>query len=243
MKVFCIVLLAINTIYMGFSQNKEQEETFCCSISELMGKVMPLGGKNTPHHLRADVYDSFSQMQKAAQKEGISLQIASGYRSFERQLQIWNNKYRRYTQTQKLSPKDAVAKILKYSTIPGTSRHHWGTDLDLIQKVPLMPKSLLEATNFEKGGAFHTLKLWLDKNASKYGFHLVYTNNPNRTGFNYEPWHYTYCKISEQMLSEYSEHQVIHQLDFSKLLGKEILTPSFLQDYFESHLKMPCNTN
>ena len=31
-----------------------------------------------------------------------------------------------------LEPKKAISEIIRFSTVPGTSRHHWGTDIDII---------------------------------------------------------------------------------------------------------------
>ena len=80
--------------------------------------------------LTAKTATAFRAMQVAALRDGIDLQLVSAYRSFDRQKYIWEDKYKRYT-AEGLSPKDAIERILQYSTIPGTSRHHWGTDIDV----------------------------------------------------------------------------------------------------------------
>jgi LAS superfamily LD-carboxypeptidase LdcB len=74
---------------------------------------------------------AFEEMQKEARKAGIELEIVSAYRSYERQQRIWNRKYTSNAK-QGLSPEKNIQKIIEYSTLPGTSRHHWGTDVDLI---------------------------------------------------------------------------------------------------------------
>ena len=75
-------------------------------------------------------------MKQAAAEDGIQIKIVSSSRSFERQLAIWNAKYIQ-NEENGLDPIENIRKIIEYSTIPGTSRHHWGTELDLIDAEPL----------------------------------------------------------------------------------------------------------
>ena len=74
-------------------------------------------------------------------------------------------------------------------------------------------------------------KLWLDENASKYGFYLVYTNEASRKGFKYEPWHFTYKSISEPMLQAYKKLDIKKILQENKLLGSENFTDDFIEKY------------
>ena len=74
---------------------------------------------------------AFVAMREAALEEGIEIEIVSAYRSYERQKFIWNRKF--YSNAKKgISPMENINKIIEYSTLPGTSRHHWGTDIDII---------------------------------------------------------------------------------------------------------------
>ncbi len=204
------------------------------SIDELIGNKLPEDIKNN-YNLRNEVYEAFSKMQEAAKLDGIEIIIASGYRSAQRQLSIWNRKYDRF-QKQGLSDLACVNKIMEYSTLPGTSRHHWGTDLDLVMKVDKNPKSLLMTENYEKGGVFHPLKIWMDTHASKFGFKLVYTNIPNRKGFSYEPWHYTYAPTSEAMMEAYIKENCILKIDLDKIKGCHEITPEKLITYYNENI-------
>ena len=96
-----------------------------------------------------------------------------------------------------------ISKIIEYSTIPGTSRHHWGTDLDIIDANSTYKGDVLVPSKFHGTGPFCKLKEWMDNNAANFGFKLVYTDTPTREGFKYEPWHYSFAEISKPMLSEY----------------------------------------
>ena len=42
----------------------------------------------------------------------------------------------------------AIDKIIEYSTLPGTSRHHWGTDIDIIDAEPPEEGDVLLPKNF-----------------------------------------------------------------------------------------------
>jgi len=119
--------------------------------------------------LQKEVYEAFENMQNAALKEGISIQIVSGYRSFNRQKEIWNAKFKKYT-SQGFSEQQSIKKIIEYSTIPGTSRHHWGTDIDIIDNTVDEPKRMLIEENYTYGGIYSNLKTWMDQNSEKYGF-------------------------------------------------------------------------
>ena len=83
---------------------------------------------------------------------------------------------------------------------------------------------------------FRSLKEWLDKNANKYGFYLVYTSNANRKGFKYEPWHYSYAPISKQMLKEYKKLPIKTILLEEKLTGAEYFTDEVITAYISNNI-------
>ena len=175
-------------------------------------------------------------MQAEAKKEGIHIQIVSAYRSYERQKQIFNAKFSRYTK-RGLSGTDAVKKIIEYSTIPGTSRHHWGTDIDIIDAKAKQPKNVLTPRNYDEDGPYCEMKMWLNEHSEKFGFYIVYTNNPKRKGFHPEPWHFSYQKTSLAMLKAYQD------IDFQKIItqdtdlkGRAFLSESFLETYKKEHI-------
>lgn len=220
-KAYLIVLLSLGAIFPFYAQ-------YSFSKNEIIGKQVPLGGNSNPYKLRSEVYEAFTRMQKAAQKEGVKIAIISGYRSYDRQLYIWNRKFNRYKK-QGLSDSKSAKKIIEYSTCPGTSRHHWGTDMDIVQQVEKMPKQLLVAKNFNNKGAFCELHQWMQRHAADYGFYLVYTNDKNRTGFSYEPWHYSYRPTSIKILKKALELRV-----YERLLEKQETVLNF--SYFKTHI-------
>jgi len=183
----------------SFSQNEE------FPLNVLIGRKYCSKCYSENNFLHIEVYNAFKKMKMEALKFGIEIQIVSGNRNFDRQKTIFNKKYLKY-KSEGLSEKKILEKIIEYSTIPGTSRHHWGTDIDIIQKVKNPPKNLLTPTNYALKGPFENLKKWMDQNANKFGFYLVYTNEISRTGFKYEPWHYSYAPISKKLLLKFLEH-------------------------------------
>ena len=205
------------------------------SILELMGKEdIELYGKGI--NLRKEAHDSFLEMKKAAYSAGIDLKIVSSYRSFERQELIWERKYQKYTEELDMLPIEAIDKIIEYSTIPGTSRHHWGTDIDIIDGYRKIEGDVLVPSKFEEGGPFADLKKWMDENSVKYGFHLVYTKEPKRRGFKYEPWHYSYAPLAIPMLTTLRSKNILIVLQQEEFLGAEHFTSGFIKTYIRNNI-------
>ena len=150
-------------------------------------------------YLRKDVLTAFQAMYDAAKKEGINLQIRSATRNFDYQKGIWERKWTGATLLSDgtnvakdiQNPKEKALKILEYSSMPGTSRHHWGTDIDL---------NSFNNSYFEKGEG-KIIYTWLNKNAAAHGFCQPYTpKGVNRPyGYNEEKWHWTYKPLGTEI--------------------------------------------
>jgi zinc D-Ala-D-Ala carboxypeptidase len=149
----------------------------------------------TEIYLRKEAYQSFVRMHKAAAEAGIQLTIISATRSFSYQKSIWENKWDRpkYMGWKKI---DVAKDILKYSSMPGSSRHHWGTDIDLNS----LDNAWFDSARGKK------MYDWMCENAAKYGFKQVYTSKENgRQGYNEEKWHWSYMPIAAPMLDAYNK--------------------------------------
>jgi hypothetical protein len=127
-------------------------------------------------------------------------------------------------------------KIIEYSTIPGTSRHHWGTDIDIIDSNIKPEGDVLLTEKFYGNGPYAKLKNWLDKNSKKFGFYLVYTDDDKREGFNHEPWHFSYKPISKDILEEFLKIDFIKLFTKNEILGSEYLTSDFIKHYKNNFL-------
>jgi len=204
-------------------------------ILELMGKVdIDLHGDGI--NLRQEAHDAFLEMKKAAYSDGIDIKIVSSYRSFERQRAIWERKYLQYSEEDGMEPLVAIDKIIEYSTIPGTSRHHWGTDIDVIDGYPKVEGDVLVPRKFESGGPFENFKKWMDENSEKFDFHLVYTDVAKRRGFKYEPWHYSYAPLSVPMLTEFRGKNLMQILEKETFEGSSEFTTGFIKNYVRDNI-------
>ena len=215
---------------------------FCVNAqSNMTFSEMSLLGRSNPKlhsdsiSLLPEVGAAFLKMQAAARKVGIEIEIVSAYRSYDRQKGIWNRKYCSNAK-QGLNPKQNIKKIIEYSTLPGTSRHHWGTDVDLIDG--LQPKSgdVLVTKKFHGNGPYVKIRKWMDAHAVEYGFIRPYTSDDNRKGFYYEPWHYSYAPIAIPMLKAYLELNLNSVLLPEDLEGQKHIDKEFMTRYIEENI-------
>lgn len=181
------------------------------STQYIMGKFDPAQDSNftavsTLHadrdglYLRKDTYSAFTKMYDAAKKEGVILQIRSATRNFDYQKGIWENKWKGITPLESTSLANTIQdeterarQILKYSSMPGSSRHHWGTDIDL---------NAFNNEYFETG-AGKQIYSWLKDHANEYGFCQPYTDKSGgRTGYEEEKWHWSYLPVSSSLTAD-----------------------------------------
>jgi len=149
------------------------------------------------------------RLQGEAREAGFDLQIASGFRSFERQRSIWQAKatgqrplYDASGVVQNfelLAPEDLLSCLLRWSALPGTSRHHWGTDVDVYDAAALPSGYKLQLTpqEYAAGGPFAGLTAWLSERISKGacgGFFRPYACDNG--GVAVEPWHLSYQPLA-----------------------------------------------
>ena len=155
-----------------------------------------------------DIQTAWQSMVQAAKHDGIELAIASGYRGFDRQLSIWNRKCtgqlpvldieEQVVDLSSLTAIDKVKAIMLFSALPGTSRHHWGTDIDVYAANLLAPDYQLQlhVSEYESGGPLAKLSRWLDENAEQFGFYRPY--DTYRQGVYKEPWHLSYFPLTKK---------------------------------------------
>ncbi len=165
---------------------------------------IPVQGKDL--YLQVEVAKALQKMFLDLKKEhpNIEFWVTSGVRTYWDQKRIWESKWKNMG---KISSLEKTKKILEYSSMPATSRHHWGTDFDI---------NILENSYYEKGNG-KLLWDWLNKNAKKYGFCMPYNENrPN--GYHLEKWHWSYKPIAtryQKKWNEYFYQKKITELDFS----------------------------
>jgi LAS superfamily LD-carboxypeptidase LdcB len=183
--------------------------------------------------LHTQAVTAFLNLRKAAGTEGIDLTPLSSFRDFDRQLAIWNGKFRgerpmvdaagdRLDATA-LAPRERVAAILLWSALPGASRHHWGTDLDLIDgnaNAESYPDKLTREA-FAADGPFAPLDRWLEANAARFGFFRPFQGV--RSGVQPEPWHVSFAPVAEKARRNLSKQVLRAAIAAAPLLGKEIV--------------------
>ncbi|MFB5650088.1 M15 family metallopeptidase [Leptospira wolffii] len=180
---------------------------------------------NREFYLRAETKAAFLKLReeykKAHPEERQAPFLVSAFRSFSDQKSIWESKY---TGKKKMrepvagkTPEEIVSLILEFSSAPGTSRHHWGTDIDI---------NALENSYFEKDGKGEKFYIWMKKNAYKYGFCQPYTPKKERNdkGYNEEKWHWSYAPLSNQFHKQWVSEYKSGKLKLAgKFLGADIL--------------------
>lgn len=170
-------------------------------------------------YLRKEAYRAFKKMHTAAKKDGIRLVILSATRNFDRQKVIWEAKWTGARKTTGVNdikqeypdPAERALKILEYSSMPGSSRHHWGTEIDL---------NNLENDYFITGPG-KPIYDWLVAHAHEYGYCQTYSEiGPDRpTGYKEEHWHWSYVPLS-RTFTEQAE-AVMNDGLFTGFLGEE----------------------
>ena len=125
--------------------------------------------KDYNYGLTDETLESFNKMKKAAAKDNISLEIASGFRSYEEQKTL----YKEY------SAENGQKEADTYSARAGYSEHQSGLAIDV------------NGADFSMVGQ-KDMK-WLEKHCSEYGFIIRFPKGKESiTGYSYEPWHIRY---------------------------------------------------
>lgn len=144
----------------------------------IVNKTYSLPRDYDPGSLSVDVKNAFDEMQNVAKNDNIKLWIASGYRSYSLQTNLYNS----------YVLKDGKAKADTYSARPGHSEHQTGLAMDL---------NIIDSS-FEGTPE----AIWIEKNCYKYGFIIRYPKGKEEiTGYKYEPWHVRYLgkKLAEKV--------------------------------------------
>lgn len=188
------------------------------------------------HFLTSVTAAAFLNMSQAALQDGIHIAIASSYRSFDRQAMIWNRKFRGeaivYDSNGEpiadwfsLPFRERIFAILRWSALPGASRHHWGTDLD-VYAPDLLPAGqklqLIPAEYDEQNGYFSVLTKWLNENMRQFGFFRPYAFDNG--GVAQEPWHLSFYPEAVQFQQQLTTEMLTQVLVTHPLEGQhEIL--------------------
>ncbi len=196
-------------------------------VADLRGS----GASSERPRLHADAAAALLAMAAAARADGIELAVVSGFRSFERQVAIWNGKYRgerplldrngRELDRAGLDESAVVQAILLWSALPGASRHHWGTDVDVVDGAtgPAGYRPQLTADEFAPRGVFAKLDRWLVANMMRFDFFRPYSQD--RGGVMPEPWHLSYAPLAVPALDALTLEVLATAIAGSSLCARE----------------------
>ncbi|MBN2160727.1 MAG: M15 family metallopeptidase [Spirochaetes bacterium] len=182
--------------YLTGRFNPARHESFV-SLSDV---GVPTGGRR--HYLRRAAAVELKKLYDAFHKDHpkAPFWVQSSTRTYDDQKRIWDGKWNGVTKVMGADLSKAIpdrlkraVEILKYSSMPGTSRHHWGTDVDL---------NVLNNAYF-KSGEGRVLCAWMKANAGRFGFCQPYTAG-RTAGYNEEKWHWSYRPLSSVFLARWN---------------------------------------
>ncbi|MCQ9120551.1 peptidase M15 [Rodentibacter pneumotropicus] len=190
---------------------------------------------STNHFLQKEALLPFQSLQQCAVKNGFNLQPASSFRDFQRQQLIWNGKFSGERKVHDdeghgldltlLDDWQKCQAILRWSALPGGSRHHWGTEIDIFDP-DLLPQGQslqLEPWEYEKGGYFFELSEFLIENLPHFDFTLPFMQQPIGKKIGREPWHISYLPLAELARMQFSPEILLHSWQNEEIGGKDIL--------------------
>ena len=202
----------------------------------------------SPHHfLQEKAMKAFQGLQQSAVKNGFNLQPASSFRDFARQQLIWNSKFNGERKVHddvgnaldltELDDWQKAQAILRWSALPGASRHHWGTEIDIFDP-DLLPEGQslqLEPWEYEKGGYFFELSEFLTENLPHFDFSLPFMQMPVEKKIGREPWHISYIPLAEKAKQLFSAELLLQAWEKEEIAGKATLQqhfPQIFEQYF-----------
>ena len=209
------------------------------------------------HRLQRSAASAFAALCEDARKAGFEPAIASSYRSFDRQLAIFNAKVSGVRTVhddngaivvmEALAPVQQLHAILRFSALPGTSRHHWGTDLDVydLKAVPAEYAVQLTPQEVATGGVFDPFHCWLDERIAleqSHGFFRPYA--VDRAGVSPERWHLSYAPLSrncDRRIDADMLRAAWHALSGDGELALQDLVNAELDNLLERYVRVPAD--
>jgi LAS superfamily LD-carboxypeptidase LdcB len=199
-----------------------------------------------------DVVSPFRALRDAAAGEGFDIAILSGFRSFDRQLSIWNRKAAGELAVldsnaspldiATLTQRQLVFAILRWSALPGASRHHWGTDIDIYDAAarPAGYEIELIPAEYEGDGIFAPFSAWLDAriaDGTSSGFFRPYDRD--RNGVAPERWHVSHGPTATIFANVLSPNVLREAIQASNMKLKDVVLEN-LDEIFD---RFVTNTN
>jgi len=206
------------------------------------------------HSLQADTAAAYQRLKQAASEQSINMNIASGFRSLERQLAIWNRKWRgelplldktgSSLDVNSLTNREKLTAILHWSALPGASRHHWGTDFDIYDARGLADSDsslqLIPAEYCDPKGPCYNLWVWLSEHAREYGFFFPYARYQG--GVAQEPWHLSYRPVANKLQQQLTVDALIELIRSLEIEGQSTIL-EHINDIYKNYINNICEDN
>ena len=182
----------------------------------------------TKHLVHKKMSQDLEALFNAGKEAGFDFSLTSSFRSFETQKKIWNEKvvgirkvldsHSNLIDLSTLTDNQKLFSILRWSAIPGASRHHWGSDFDIYDQSTIGPDYNVQLipSEYEIGGPFYKANSWLNENIHRFGFFRPYAID--KGGIAPEPWHLSYRSLSESFLKAYTYELFLEHLNGSNFL-------------------------
>ncbi|GEN49375.1 M15 family metallopeptidase [Alkalibacterium pelagium] len=142
--------------------------------------------------LREVASEALTDMFAAAEEDGIILYARSGYRSYQTQVELFNNYVSNHGEE----------AANRYSARPGESEHQTGLAMDVTS----------ESVNYQLTEAFGETAegQWVEENAHDFGYIIRYLEGEEEvTGYQYEPWHLRY--LGEELAADVAESGLTYE--------------------------------
>ena len=136
---------------------------------------------------------------------------------------------------------ELVRTILFWSALPGESRHHWGTEIDVFDRSRLPPGKAPELLPHEvaPGGAFHDLHAWRDQNIELFGFFRPYAFRKSEGSMMSELWHLSFADRSMPLLERVTPTLLMSAINGEGMAGLEHVT-AMLDEIVAAHHRSNC---
>ncbi|PCK31869.1 M15 family metallopeptidase [Pseudoalteromonas piscicida] len=206
------------------SQSLTTAQCIACGVNE--SHLTYYNGRD----VHREIVDDLAALVRAAKQAGFEFYIASAFRSFDKQKSIWEHKFagrrpvldlnNQEVDLSTLSEIDKVKAIMLFSALPGASRHHFGSDLDVYAKdrLPANQSLQLEPWEYLEGGHQYEFSCWLDNSLEHYGFYRPYDRF--RGGVAAEPWHISHWRTAKQLAALQSPTTLEALLARTNIAGK-----------------------
>jgi LAS superfamily LD-carboxypeptidase LdcB len=200
------------------------------TIDQLLGLQRPpdlIRDTDSDQYAQRTVMENFWKLKEKAAQDGWHLILVSGYRSFNHQRHIWNHFDALYQKTDNLDEKGRARAVMSLVSVPGLSRHHWGTELDISevslrgQLVNIHPDTPNRVVQFYD---------WMERNAPLFGFCKVYLGK--KGAVRDEPWHWSFIPFSRVY-----QEQFMAIKDFHRIMNDKVSNVGYLMKNFKKILK------